>query len=408
MPAADRRNGRHTIGGLFAVSQPAADSFTQARNIPRSRGSGDRRIRRRARQRPVQRFCRCGRVTRRVWIVLLYGATMTGTLATATPVSDPVQLLLATGLIDQHERSRLETGNAVVAVLPAGGRDLAVFGVTRTTGSGDRLAAGTRAIERLYPGRYVTAIGRFSEPPQLADVGGLVLDDQDLNDLRKCRPGDCGLKLSAAETLDIRAAASAAGAAWKPAVQLAFRRVIVARARAYRERGLAGAPPYADRKDPVSPAVEFSEIAAQIGFQPIYGSLTLTHLESCQRQPIEVAQAFLYWSKESLGAGKPIVSITHVAIVPNPSAHPTSTVVAARQVYASHYLTGSLSLTVITNRPDGTPAYLVYLRRLRTDAFDGVFGGVIRHIVEGRIRSDAPALLEALRRNLEAGDAPPR
>jgi hypothetical protein len=346
------------------------------------------------------------RVARRSWTAVLCAAALTGAVAAAASAADPVQLLIATGLMDGGDRSRVDAGGAVVAVLPASGRDLAVFGVTRTTASGNRLAARTRAVERLYQGRYIAAIGRFSERPQLADVAGLAIDDEDLNDARKCRPGDCGLKLSVQEMHDLRAAASAAGIEWKAAVQLAFRNLVVARARAYLEGGLAAPAPYADRRTPMSPAVEYDGVAAQIGFQPLFGSRVLEYLESYPDVPGLAAESFLYWSKETLGAGKPIVSITHVAIFRYAPPNPTSTVVAARQVFASHYLTGSLSLTLTTNNADGSPAYLVYLRRSRTDAFGGVFGGFIRHMVEGRIRADAPAALDALRRKLEARDTP--
>jgi hypothetical protein len=343
-------------------------------------------------------------VARRPWTAVLCAATLAGAATAST--GDPMQLLIATGLLDGGDRSRVDAGGAVVAVMPASGRDLAVFGVTRTTASGTRLAARTHAVERLYQGRYIAAIGRFSERPQLADVAGLALDDEDLNDARKCRPRDCGLKLSVQEMHDLRTAASAAGAEWKAAVQAAFRRIVVARAGAYREGGLAAAPPYADRTTPTSPAVEYDDVAAQIRFQPLYGIRVLEYLKSYPMVPDLAAESFLYWSKETLGAGKPIVSITHVAIFRNAPPGPTSTVVAARQVFASHYLTGSLSLTLTTNNVDGSPAYLVYLRRSRTDAFDGVFGGFVRHMVEGRIRADAPAALDALRRKLEAGDLP--
>jgi hypothetical protein len=132
----------------------------------------------------------------------------------------------------------------------------------------------------------------------------------------------------------------------------------------------------------------------------------LDYLRAYPHVPAGDAESFLYWSHETLGAGKPIVSITHVAIFRNPPPEPTSAVVAARQVFATHYLTGSLSLTLTADGADGVPAYLVYLRRSRTDAFDGVFGRFVRHVVEGRIRSDAPALLDTLRSKLEAGDAP--
>jgi hypothetical protein len=345
-------------------------------------------------------------VARRSWTAALCAATLTGAVAAAASTADPMKLLIATGLVDASDRSRVEAGGAVVAVLPASGGDLAVIGVTRTTASGKELAARTHAIERLYQGRYIAAIGRFSERPQLADVAGLALDDEDLNEARNCQPGDCGLKLSVQEMHALRAAASAAGTEWKAAVQGAFRKLVVARARAYREGGLPVAAPYADHTTPTSPAVEYDSVAAQIRFQPLDGSRVLEYLESYPDVPGLAAESFLYWSKETLGAGKPIVSITHVAIFRNAPPDPTSTVVAARQVFASHYLTGSLSLTLTTNNADGSPAYLVYLRRSRTDVFDGVFGGFVRHMVEGRIRADAPAALDALRRKLEAGDTP--
>ena len=79
---------------------------------------------------------------------------------------------------------------------------------------------------------------------------------------------------------------------------------------------------------------------------------------------------------------------------------------AGRQVWASHYLTASLSFTLIVGAESG-PRYLVYVRRLRTDAFEGTFGRLVRSVVERRIRSEAPALLDGLRLKLESG-APPR
>jgi hypothetical protein len=192
-----------------------------------------------------------------------------------------MKLLTATGVVDPGERARVESGGVAFVVLPARGRDLAVFGVTRTVAGDARLVAWTRVLDRrLDHDRYTLAIGRFSDRPQLSDVGALALEDEDLNDLRKCRPRDCGVKLSAAEMQEIRAAAAAAGDAWKPATQLAFRRVVVARARDYLDRGLAGSAPYADRKSPVSPAAEFDEIAARVGFEGLYSDRVLPYLRA--------------------------------------------------------------------------------------------------------------------------------
>ena len=46
-------------------------------------------------------------------------------------------------------------------------------------------------------GAAVLQIGVFSNPARVEDVAGLSLDERDLENLRRCRPGDCKLQLSA-------------------------------------------------------------------------------------------------------------------------------------------------------------------------------------------------------------------
>jgi hypothetical protein len=62
----------------------------------------------------------------------------------------------------------------------------------------------------------------------------------------------------------------------------------------------------------------------------------------------EDVESFLYWSKEELGGGKPIITITHVSMIPIPREAQTEMVVASKQVFATHYLSASLSLTSVT------------------------------------------------------------
>ena len=320
---------------------------------------------------------------------------------------DLLALMTGMGMVNGDERSAIESGGAVVTIMPARGRDLAAFGITRTSASGSRLIAWTREIERLYRGRYIPAIGRFSAPPRLEDLSALTLDDDDLGDLRKCRPGDCDVKLSDPELDQIRrAAADGAGDRWEEGILLAFRQVVLARAQSYLAAGLTVAPPYHDRKTPISPDAEFAEVTARVGLEPIDGARALRYFHSYPAGDAAGVESLLYWSRETLGGGKPIVSITHVAIFRNLHPPLPYAAVAARQVYASHYLTASLSFTIIVGGLDAAPHYLVYLRRLRTDAFERPFGRFIRTIVERRIRSEAPAVLDGLRRTLEGGDPP--
>src|SRR5687768_6058560 len=137
----------------------------------------------------------------------------------------------------------------------------------------------------------------------------------------------------------IRQAGTAAGAQWRPAVQDAFRRVVLARAQDYLAGGLAGSLPYEDHQQAVSPQAEFYEIAARIGFEALYDARVIPYLRAYPAVGESGVESFLYWSKETLGGGKPIVSVTHVAIVRSPGEHAPDAVVAAWQIFATHYLT---------------------------------------------------------------------
>jgi hypothetical protein len=80
--------------------------------------------------------------------------------------------------------------------------------------------------------------------------------------------------------------------------------------------------------------------------------------------------------------------------------------VIARQVFASHYVTGAFGITALTRAAPGDPRYLLYLNRSRVDVLDGHLAGFVRHVIERRINAEAPGSLLGLRRRLESGEPP--
>lgn len=308
----------------------------------------------------------------------------------------PLVLSLTAG-----DYTRLDAGEALIDLLPADSKEVAVRAVTRIEAHPKRLIQWTRRIEALSQGRYVPAIGRFSNPPRLSDLGALSLDDEDLTDLRRCRPGKCGVKLSDAEIARMREALSAAGVEWKNAAQQTFRTIVLARAERYLAEGHTASASYHDARNPVLLDSEFAAVASEVALvHPRLFSLT-NYLSLYPQGDIPDVESFLYWSKETLGA-KPIVSITHVVMIESRDERIREAIVAKKQVYASHYFLASLSFTAISASPDGRQRYLVYLNRSRSDVFDGVFGGLIRRTIARRLRAEAPQALQALRQKLES------
>src|SRR5947207_7701083 len=95
------------------------------------------------------------------------------------------------------EISDLERGKIVRHILPpTAAGELAVVGGVRIRGSKTQLLAAYRDIVRFKRNASVLQIGRFSNPPDPADLDALTITPDDF-DLRGCRVGRCDIRLPA-------------------------------------------------------------------------------------------------------------------------------------------------------------------------------------------------------------------
>ena len=317
--------------------------------------------------------------------------------------TDPFAFVAPSVVVSADDRQRLDRDEVIVRTLAADDRQAAVFVATRLHAAPDALVAWTRAITELKRNEHILAIGRFSDPPVLQDLDGLMLDQQDVDDLRTCRPGGCGLKLTADEMA--RLAVPAAAAAARDAVQRAFRQVVLDRVRAYRGHGLAGLPALADSRR----ARRIADGLLTLVDRSPYLSRLPAAASWLHRYPNGDApnDAFLYWSKEAYGSGKPVISVTHVGIfTPAPAAGRPAVLVASKQLLATHYSNASLGLMMVLRGAAGGPSYFGYLNRTELDLLGGLFGAVARIAVERRMARQVPTLVRGLRARLESGPPP--
>jgi hypothetical protein len=306
-------------------------------------------------------------------------------------------------MFSSERRGEIAAGAPVVQVLRAHGNDFAVAGAVLTTATPERLIAWSREIAALQRGKYVPVIQRFSTPPRIEDLASLTLDENDLDELEECRPAHCGLKLSASEIQHVRRSIAASPDRPRSAALDAFRSLMLDRVRGFLANGFRGALPYEDEDDPVRPAVEFDAVLERSAQDPLFTPRVARYLGAFPASSRE-AESFLYWSKDLLGDAKPIISITHLSILPATADEPS--IVIATQVFATHYLNASLSLTAIDDCAAAGRRHLVYMRRSRVDVFQGTFGGFVRRMVSKRVRAEGPSVLDAFRIKLEHGLPP--
>ena len=332
---------------------------------------------------------------------LVLGANLAG--QARLPESDPFAFFSSIVAITPAERQRIDAGDVLVRVLPASGNEVAVFAASRLDDDAESVVRWTEAIEQLKQGPFVRAIKRFSDPPLLSDLDSLILDDVDLEEVAKCRVGDCGIKLAASE-IELLKAAAAIDGDWKLAVQRSFRRIIFDRVCGYRSQGFASLPPYVDRSQPVLPRDQFAGILDRSPYLQRHLPTIALALVRYPQVELPHTQSFVYWSKEHYGSGKPVVAVTQVHVVrPMLSGRALPTVaIFAQEIFASHYRDGSLGATFVLESGNGR--YLAYVNRSSLDALDGMLSGLKRRLVERRLGSDMKTAIDGVRRRIETSD----
>lgn len=329
----------------------------------------------------------------------LAGMLLAAGAVSLTAERDPLRLLAPDVILDTADRARLTAREPVIKFSNGADDHLAIFAVIRTEASGDRLLNWASAIESMLKGRYVPEIGRFSSPPRLEDVAALTIDPADLDEVKDCRPGDCGVKLADGDIE--RLSKTTVAADWETRARDEFRRIIFERAQAYYAGGDAFLPAYHDDEDPVSPGRSFGRLLDRFRLLPRELMCVTAFVRDYPRRlDPHVVGSFLYWSKESLGA-KPITAVTHLTLARFEEPWLPEAVVIGKQVFASHYKNGGLTLMAIV-RAQGV-RHFVYLQHAEVDIFQGFWHDMVRMVLERRISREAPRVLIDFRNRLEAG-----
>jgi hypothetical protein len=296
-----------------------------------------------------------------------------------------------------HDLSRAAAGTAVARSLAADGDEVAIAAAVFMEIPRQQYLERFRDIAVFKRNQAVLAIGRFSSPPATSDMRELTLDDDDVKALRRCRPGDCDVRIDAAGMGRVQATLNGSGA--EQAATEALREHLAAYAADYVARGDTAVMEYHDHSRPRRIATDLGPIIRRSPYfdrdlSAIRGDVAA--FPGIAKSPNE---HMLYWSVEKI-ASTPVISLTH-CIIATPA--PGLTAIATRQVYASHFFHASLGLTLVADAPDpGKPGVtVIYINRSRVDAFSGILGPVKRVAVRARGRSTAERMLSGLRVRLE-------
>jgi hypothetical protein len=325
----------------------------------------------------------------------------------AAAPADVEQYLLEAAQFSQADLAKLEQGGVISRVVP-GTSDAEVLAIAavKIRASRERTVDYYGQMISYVDGTVTRAFGRFSSPPSLGDVKDLSFDASEIAHLRSCRPGDCDVRIGGTGLEAIRSSVDWTAPDADAQANARIRDAVISYVSAYMKVGDDALVTYDDRARPVKLKDEWRGLLSASPYFQHYATALRDHLLEYPRRPAPGARDILYWVNERYGSLKPVVSVVHGVIYQDP-AHPDRTIVAQKQLYASHYYDGSLAIASATAALDGsTPVtYLVYANRSRGDLLKGGFSGLRRKVAGDQARVAAEHTLGTIKTVLERASA---
>ena len=323
-----------------------------------------------------------------------------------------VEFLQTRARFTPQEITTANSGNPVVETMSdSDSREIAIVGVIVVNARRSLVVAQVTDSLATRPDPARLGFGIFSDPAVLTDVATLRLPHDDVQDIAKCRPGSCKLKLPAQSISELQTTVDPKSPSADSAAKAFAARAMVAYITAYRAEGKRALVVYDDEAHPIASADVWAAILSRSPYMYEYAPTLERYLVNYpQDRPANAPDTF-FWALDDMPGAKPILSMIH-EVVYEPPELPGTTLIARQLLYSDHFLDGGLDLTTVIDRSAGGGApsdsagvALLVLRRMHFDELPS--GGIInvRGRVIGKTRDRTETFLRDTKRRTEAAYA---
>ena len=308
------------------------------------------------------------------------------------------------GLNDDEIRE-IREGQAVAKTLDAPTADqVFVFGSVYINSTPERYLKFASDIDALRKLPSFLALRKFSDPPQLSDLTGFTLDEEDFKQLKNCKPGHCEVQLPSEAMEEFQrsvnwSASDASDQANRLAKQMALQALLN-----YERGGNSALGTYRDKNHPAAVAETFASLLNRSKALPVYLPELREYLLNYPKADSSGIESEFYWEKVNFGL-KPTIRLVQAIVYQGKSPERPAYAVAVKQLYASHYFESALDLTVCVKddeHPDHPGFYLITMKGSQQAGLTGLKGGIVRKVAVGKTRSSLEKTLASIKQKLES------
>ncbi len=324
-----------------------------------------------------------------------------GVIAAQTP-DEPQRFFHEVAGLSSDQITAIGSGKAVAKVVDSPTRDeVFVFGAVYVDASPENYVKLASDIDVLRKLPSYVAIRSFSDPPRLSDLDGFDLDQQDINELQKCKPGRCDVQLPSEAIEDFQHSIDWSAPDVANRVNHLAQRMALQALLNYMQGGNAALGAYRDKNHPAAVADTFASLIARAEALPVYLPELHEYLLEYPKAKSADAQSAFYWEKVNFGL-KPTFRIVQRIVYRQTKANEPVYAVAEKQLYSSHYFQSALDLTVCVKDAQRPGFYLITLKGSKQAGLTGLKGSIVRKVAVDKTRSSLERLLVTIKQKLEA------
>jgi len=301
--------------------------------------------------------------------------------------------------LDADMRTRLLSGQPVSKLLESDpSKEVAIFGAVWINAPVDRYLTAVRDIERFETGDSFRVTKKVSTPPKIEDFAQLKLPDDDIEDLRSCKVGQCEIKLAESAIERMRREIQWTRPDAREQVNRLSRQIALDFVTSYLRGGNAELAVYRDSDHPTFVAQEFASMIDRLPPLGDFMAAVRKYLLEFPKAALPDSESFVYWQEATFGL-KPTIRVNHLVI----AREGDGAIVASKMLYASHYFWTALELRALIPDPQRGPGFwFVTDSRSRSDGLSGFVGRLVRGKVRGEAEKGTAAVLQLTKTRMES------
>ena len=307
--------------------------------------------------------------------------------------------------LTEEQIANIRAGKAVVKAMPSRTpAEVVLFGAVYIHAAPENYLAFHQDFDHLRTLPNYLALGVFDTPPQLSDLKGFDFERDEIQSLRKCKPGECLVQMPASSIQELQQSVDWSAANLDEKVNEQLQRKALGLIFAYQRDGNQALGDYNDKRDPIDVAKQFEFILSYSKVLParlpqFYNYL----LHYPDGKPAKVEDTF-YWAKVKFGL-KPTLRILQVTAMSGEPGDDLACAVAEKQLYSSHYFESALQLSFCVRGQEGPREkgfYLIMAMGSEQAGLTGPKGSIVRKAAVSRSVSNLQHALTSIHDNLEA------